>query len=102
MTGQLTKCSFVIRNIGGGAVCVAHIEPGGVHPSSDNLRTDILATGQFAGHAGALDRVFGYDTDYTPCAYVVGVRRNAIWEIYAQRVSATGSKGHIQGVDRLF
>jgi hypothetical protein len=87
ITGQLTRCSFVMRQQGNDVVCI-HIEPGGVHPTSANLKTEIVNNGAFAHYPGALTRVFGLP-DYAIYAYVLGIRRAGVWEIWAQHWSGT-------------
>lgn len=91
LTCKLTGCSFAVRQ-NGPAIEVAHLQPQGESGIALNQR---LQTGGQKAY-GRLK----YDLE-TRQAHVIGVRRGATWEIYAQKVDKAKEVG-IRSVTKLW
>ena len=93
LTGQLTGCSFVVQDAGGGALQCAHAQHGN-GLGSGALRTT-LGTG---GHTA----IYGHGAEYDAAVhqvYILGAAVNGAWQIYALKLSGTFA---ILSVDQIF
>lgn len=96
-TGRLSGCSFVVEDMGGGAIRCAH-QKHGAGPNSDTLRRTV------AGLQGVVAYTSGGQYDFAKSqADVIGVAHDGHWRIYAQRQSPGANSGvNVDGVDRIF
>jgi hypothetical protein len=97
VTGQLSGCSFCIRDAGGGDIEVAHLQPNG--------ETAVQLHGRMLGRG--FSAVYGanqYD-GATRVTSIVGVRRQGRWKIYAQkqqRLGVIGDDYRVVSVTRIY
>jgi hypothetical protein len=81
VTGELSGCSFVMVDAGGGQVDVAHVKPTG--QIGKDLFGNLSRVKDFVVY-GAGGTHGNYDSD-TRLASIVGVRDGAQWRIFAQK-----------------
>jgi hypothetical protein len=94
VTGQLSGCSFAIRDNGNGSMDVAHIRPN-AQLTSEILQSTLQRT-------GAWHIVYGRE-DYSSQrrASIIGVRVGIQWQIYAQKQDGTTEDYRVKKVKRL-
>jgi hypothetical protein len=102
VTGGLSGCSFLINDLGGGAVECAHLEPHG--------ETGVQLNNRLIGPPHAFDVVYGRNSYghtqnnvaglYDRSVSVIGVRAGGAWRIYAQKYDPYTNQ--IRSVHRIF
>jgi hypothetical protein len=95
VTGQLSGCVFCILPVGNTVLC-AHVRPTGIDAKA--LQTLLMNRGRFVGHPGSALRCFGR-REYPEYATVVGVRKGAAWQIWAQVQTGITT---VTGAHRIF
>lgn len=97
LTGQLTGCSFMVEDTGGGTIRCAHQQHGAAHNAA-GLRGIVAGMPNVVAYTNGDQYNLG-----THQVLVIGVAVDGVWKIYAQRLArAPGNAHSILGVDRIF